>query len=588
MSQTLWQQWTTEIAQHISLALGETVEVGEVVVPPDNKLGDFAVACFKYAKGKGTNPAALAKEIVGKLETMKVEGMTFVAAGPYVNILLDANLVLADVVERVGEQGQAFGMHEPTGESPILVEYANPNTHKEIHLGHLRNFLTGRAFVSVLKAAGKKVVPVSFVNDQGANVAKTLWWMLKMVHVPISENIESDVPKILTQTEPTGRALGRLYTEATRAEEADPDAAREISFVQSMLEAHNSGYERLWLETRNWCLTELDELFRQLDIHIEKQYLESACIDRAQEVVDELIKKGIARESQGAYIVDLEEKKLGVMLVRKSDGNLLYASKDLALAEQKVADYPGCTTYYSVVDVRQSLYFKQLAEVLRQLGYTPSFQALTYGLLTLPDGAMSSRKGNIVTFQDLQEDVVQYAQEEVAVRHSDWDANRVKNAALDLALGGITFSVLKQDPDKTLVFDKQQALSFEGATGPYCQYAVTRLNAILRKAMEAEGRRQEAGGEEDTGAIHSAQKALALTMAQLPEKVSLAAKELRPSVVAQWCLEMAQAVSAFYRDVPVLSSTTHKRKERLELVKAAKTALSNGLRLLGIPTPEEM
>jgi arginyl-tRNA synthetase len=331
-------------------------------------------------------------------------------------------LVVPEAVKRVEEEGEAFGMHEPTEESPILIEYANPNTHKEIHLGHLRNFLTGRAFVSVLKAAGKQVVPVSFVNDQGANVAKTLWWILKKNSVPLVEDIEPYLSAILKQVEHTGRELGRLYSEATKAEEQDVEAATGISFVQSMLEAHNPGYEQLWMETRNWCLAELNDIFRQLDIQVEKQYLESECIDRAQEVVEELIKKGIVRESQGAYIVDLEDKKLGVMLVRKSDGNLLYASKDLALAEKKVVDYPACNTYYSVVDVRQSLYFKQLAEVLRQLGYTPSFQALTYEILRLPEGAMSSRKGNIVTFQDLQEDVFVYAKQEVVSRHSEWDA----------------------------------------------------------------------------------------------------------------------------------------------------------------------
>jgi arginyl-tRNA synthetase len=145
--------------------------------------------------------------------------------------------------------------------------------------------------------------------------------------------------------------------------------------------------------------------------------------------------------------------------------------------------------------------------------------------------------------------------------------------------------MLKQDNDKVFTFDMEQALSFEGATGPYCQYAVTRLASILRK--DAEGKQVEAA-QEDAALVDAAQKALALKIAQLPEKVSLAAKELRPSVIAQWCLEMAQAVSAFYRDVSVLSAEGESRKVRLALVESAKIALSNGLHLLGIPTPEEM
>lgn len=605
MSQTLWQQWTSEIAAHVSTALGDEVAASEIVIPPDMKLGDFAFGCFKHAKKQETHPAALATHLAETL-AKKASDLTFTAAGPYLNICLNAQEVIAQTVARVQKEAEQFGKFAPkSGQGQILVEYANPNTHKEIHIGHLRNFITGRVFVSLLQAAGESVVPVSYVNDLGANVAKTLWWMVREAKLDIRalelERVNALCAKISAEQK-TGRYLGQLYTEATRFAEEQPDTAEDISYVQSQLEAHQPAYEELWRMTRDWCIDELRFIFKELDIQVEKMYLESNLIDRAQEVVDELEEKKVAVRSEGALIVNLEEEKLGVVLIRKSDGNLLYASKDLALAEDKMRDYPDLAKAYFVVDQRQNLYFRQLGRVLQLLGYNIPFEALCYELVTLKDGAMSSRKGNVVTYQGLRDAILAYAKEEIQKRHEHIDEQEKNKRAWDLALGGMIFAMLKQDPDKIFTFDMEQALAFEGATGPYCQYAVTRLASILRKAEGAnppnppyQGGNGDsplirgAGGIlEDEHAVAFAQKALALMIAQLPEKVSLAAKELRPSVIAQWCLDMAQSVNAFYRDVPVLSARGSLRDERLALVASAKTALSNGLHLLGIPTPEEM
>ncbi len=589
MAQTLWQTWTSEVAACLSEALGATVMASEITIPPDTRLGDFSFACFKQAKIRKMSSTEVAKELVKQLQTMNVEGMTFVAAGPYVNVGLRLRDVMSQTIHVVREQGDQFGTS--TGEPShgrILIEYANPNTHKEVHIGHLRNFITGRAFVSLLRAVGKPVVPVSYVNDLGANVAKTLWWMLHEARLDLRSfelaHAEAFCAAFSIEQK-TGRYLGQLYTEATRFLEEQPDLEADISYVQSQLEAHHAAYEFLWRTTRDWCIDELRSIFQELDVQVEKMYFESDLIDRAQEVVNELEQKKVAVRSQGALVVDLEQEKLGVMLIRKTDGNLLYASKDLALAEEKLRDYPDLTRGYAVVDQRQNLYFRQLGRVLQLLGHKQLFEALCYELVTLKDGAMSSRKGNIVTYQGLRDGVLAYAEEEIRKRHEHIQGTELAKRAWDLALGGIIFAMLKQDPDRIFTFDMEQALSFEGATGPYCQYAVTRLASILRKGTE--GRRVEMG-EENVAIIEAAQKDLVLKIAQLPEKVALAAKELRPSVMAQWCLEMAQAVSAFYRDVPVLSAQGSARYERLALVQTAKTALSNGLRLLGIPTPEEM
>lgn len=588
MSQTLWQQWTATIAQYISQALGEPVDSSEVVVPPDTKLGDFAVACFKYAKTKGMNPTALAKEIVEKLQATKVEGMTFVAAGPYVNVCLESALVTQQVIGEIDRQKERYGSVSDQIGQTILLEYAQLNTHKEAHVGHLRNIVIGVALDKILSASCAKVVPVTYHGDVGAHVAKCLWWLIRFKTGQSTILSLDEAKQILagfSETEKTAAYLGSLYTQSSRELETHPEWKDEVSTLQRSLESGDPALHHLWSVTRSWCLDELNTIFTRLGVNNHRQYLESEVVGRGQEIVDELLEKGVATESQGAMVVDLEEMKLGVFLVRKSDGTSLYATKDLALAELKLKEYPQASRSLLLVDNRQALYFKQLFETLRRMGLVPIPEFIGYEFVTLKSGAMSSREGNIVTYQRFEEEVITFALEEVSHRHEDWSSDKQKEVAWALAVGGMKFGMLRQDSDKVFIFDMEQALSFEGATGPYCQYAVTRLNAILRKA---EARATVEAGEEDAQTIGVAQKCLALTMAQLPEKVALAAKELRPSVVAQWCLEMAQAVSAFYRDVPVLSAAQDQRTERLALVEAAKTALSNGLHLLGIPTPEEM
>lgn len=588
MMQTLWQQWTSEIAKQVSQVLGETVDASEVVVPPDTKLGDFAVACFKYAKMKGTNPAALAKELVEKLQASRVEGMSFVAAGPYVNVLLDASAAVKRVVTEVSASGAAFGSVAVGEARQILLEGSNPNTHKEIHVGHLRHLIFGVALHRLLKANGYRVVSMGYHGDVGAHVAKCLWFLVRERQGNVKAFSVERAEQLLASfsaAEQSSAYMGSVYTQSSRALEEQPDAKDEVSFVQQQLESHDAAWERLWMVTRDWCLAEMNAIFTRLGLQLDRQYLESEVVDRGQQIVDDLLANGVAKESQGAIIVDLEEVKLGVFLVRKSDGTSLYATKDLALAELKLKEYPDAHRSLILVDNRQMLYFKQLFETLRRIGVTPVPEFIGYEFVTLKSGAMSSREGNIVTYQSFEEEVKAFALREVQERHADWSVEKQKEVAWALALGGMKFGMLRQDSDKVFTFDLEQALSFEGATGPYCQYAITRLNSIIKKA---EAGTSVEGGDEEVAVVERAQKTLVLKIAQLPEKVAQAAKELRPSVMAQWCLEMAQEVSAFYRDVPVLSAVGAVREQRLALVKAAQTALSNGLELLGIPTPEEM
>ncbi|MFA5935938.1 MAG: arginine--tRNA ligase [Patescibacteria group bacterium] len=609
-----WDAILKNVAHVLSDAAKVEIDVRDLVTPPDDKLGDLAFGCFKLAKAKGKSPADIAKEIAAAVGTGDHSIASATAAGPYVNITLQTGDLIDRVVKDV-EAMENFGAVEDGTGKHVMLEYAQPNTHKEIHVGHFRNLILGSSLALILKSASWDTVTASYHGDVGAHVAKCLWLFVRKgashakvaapkkkkkdpVVAPVSpdvlaeetlknltENAVADMLKAVSKEDKTGKYLGALYAEASKVLEENPDWKTEVSEVQKKLEAGDKAWSTLWQETRRWSLVEIDRIFQELGVAIDRKYLESEVVNEGQKIVDELIKKGIARESQGAIIVDLEEQKLGVFLIRKSDGTSLYATKDLALAKLKLKEYPKLDRSLMLVDNRQSLYFKQLFATLKLMGLTQSMEFVGYEFVTLKSGAMSSREGNIVTLQDFRDEVLAYATKTTQERHADWTDGKVAHTAWCLTMGGIKFGMLRQDSDKIYVFDVQQALAFDGATGPYVQYAATRLGSILRKAV---GNPFSGGKTTLTALTEPSEKRLALTIAAFPGVVRRAAAELRPAFVAQWCLDMATRSNEFYRDVKVLESAPEQKAARLRLVAASRTVLERGLSFLGIPVPEEM
>ncbi|HVM90900.1 MAG TPA: arginine--tRNA ligase [Verrucomicrobiae bacterium] len=572
---TSWQYWTGDLAKRLTAVLGGgDISAEDFIVPPDRKLGDFAFGCFKLAKAMGKSPADIAKEIASRIDLDQSEYTSAIAAGPYVNFTLNTGDAVHRVVREIEISGESYGRSH--GKPELLLEYAQPNTHKEIHVGHLRAMVVGQSLVNVLEADGWNVVPMSYHGDVGAHVAKCLWW--------IEKNGGIDA---LTPDRRNGEYLGKMYTEASKQLEAHPEYKDEVSEVQRKLESHDPQLEKLWQETRRWSLDEMAKIFDELGVRIKRQYLESEVVDRGQQMVDELLKKGVAKESQGAIVVDLEDKKLGIFLIRKSDGTSLYATKDLALAELKFKEYPKADRSLIVVDNRQAFYFKQLFETLNMMGIGKPQEFVGFEYVTLKSGAMSSREGNIVTYESFRDEVLKYATDEVVKRHAEhgWNDGKIDHTAWCIAMAGMKFGMLKQDNDKLYTFDLEQALSFEGDTGPYCQYAATRLASILRKAGQPKFGQPESLTR---GYDRMSEKMLVMALAQFPAKVAQAAAELRPSILAQWCIEAAQRVSEFYHEVQVLESEGDLREGRLRLVAAARSVIVSGLGLLSIPVPDEM
>ncbi len=570
---TAWEKILDEIADAVAKAADFEVVRDDVVTPPKEELGDLAFPCFKLSQEWKKAPGEIAVALAGKLKMMGCEWIKDVSAdGPYVNISLHAGRLAEAVLDDVESQGADFGKSDIGKGRSLMLEYAQPNTHKEIHIGHLRNLVLGVALQRLLEASGWKVVASSYHGDVGAHVAKCLWLLQ-----------EEGGLDVIPESYRTGKTLGDLYARASALLEEKPEMKSAVSAVQQKLESGDPELTALWEETVSWSLQEMDQIFHELDVEIERRYLESEVVHDGQSIVDELLEKNVAKESEGAVIVDLEEKELGVLVIRKSDGTSLYATKDLALAKLKFNEYPDLARSLHVVDTRQGFYFSQLFEVFRQMGFKAPMEFIGYDFVTLKSGAMSSRKGNIVRYQDFRDDMLEHVRKETVARHPDWEAGRLEDTARAILLAGVKFGMLKQARDKVYTFDPHTALSFDGETGPYVQYAATRLASILRKA-EWDGSLSGDARLLD----QDAEKRLVMTIAAFPDAVRTAGEDLEPARLAQWCVSMAQHVSAFYRDVKVLDARPDERKARLRLVAAAERALLSGLYLLGIPAPKEM
>lgn len=559
-----------EAVKSLKKAIGKTFTVTPDMIRPAPKkeLGDIAFPCFEFAKGQKRNPAEIATELAAKIgPSTLIEKIE--AQGPYVNFYF-ANVPFAKrVLKEIGLSKDKYGASTSGKGKRILIEGAQPNTHKEFHVGHVRNAALSQSVVNVFKANGYDVTFAAYIGDIGAHVAKALWGMKKF-H-------EKD------EFSPENRAarLGEIYAEATAYLEKHPKVKEEIDEVQRKLEANEEPWQSLWKQTREWSLDAFRKIFDELHVRPDVWYYESDVEEKGKELVKKMLTDGIAKKSEGATIVDLESEKLGAFLILKSDGSSLYATKDLALAFEKQKHYSPDRQMF-VVDVRQSLYFKQLFATLRRMGFTGGLTHLAYDMVTLPGGAMSSRKGNVITFEELRDAMTARLKEETKKRREDWSEEKIDHVARTLTIACIQFTMLKQDPESIITFDMEEAMSFDGFTAPYILYTIARINSIKRQTKIKPKQQPEK-------LTHPAEQALVRQLAEFPFVVQHAGVSFQVSTVATWAFETSQLFAEYYHQVRVLDEEhTDAIPARLQLCQSVAASLKNAMALLGIETLEEM
>jgi arginyl-tRNA synthetase len=560
-----------EVVNLLKAALGKSYSpsADELETPPDSHMGDLAFPCFTLAKGLRRPPHEIAVEVVSRIEPKGVV-REVEARGPYINFYFDVGHFADRVLAEIAEQAEIYGTSTVGKGRTIVVEYAQPNTHKEIHVGHVRNFCLGHAVVNTRKAIGEDVIPVCYIGDLGMQVAKCLWGMKKFHD-----------REAVTKTMRTN-LLGRAYAEAERALAAEPGLKEQVATLYKDLELGQGPFVSLWKRTRAWSMDEMRTVFKEWSLPIDAWHFESELMPAAHRIIRDLVKKGIAVKSDGALIVDLTSENLGVNLLVRSDGTLLYNAKDLALAFKKEAAYHPDRSVY-IVDARQSLALQQLFATLKRMGVKKELEHLAYEFVTLKEGAMSSRKGNIIRYQDFRDAMLMLARTETRARHGDWSEKKVEKVARAIAFAAMRFGMLRQDPAKKIIFDMDEAMSFDGFTGPYLLYTLARMKSIQRKAKRRKADRQ--------GALLSepSERSLVSLLALYPCIVSTAGQDYRVDRLAQYLFDLSKSFSTFYDEVPVLKADKPELVgARLALVSAATQVLENGLALLGMPSITEM
>lgn len=546
---------------------------------PSIQMGHLAFGCFPLAKICRKGPPQIAAELA---EAISKDDLIAEAkpVGPYLNFFFHFQSFGKQMIEPI-LKGSAFEIPLTENTPKTMVEYSQPNTHKELHVGHMRNLCLGDAVVRLFRYAGYDVIRATFPGDVGTHVAKCLWYMKYHNQEPIPQTGK-------------GEWLGRMYSKGSILLEDEKgtekeDANREkLTEILRQLEKKEGEFFELWKETRQWSIDLMKSVYEWAGVEFDHWYWESDVDSDSVQLIQKYYEEGLFVKDQGAIGMDLNSENLGFCLLIKSDGNGLYATKDIELARRKFEDHQIQKSIY-VVDVRQALHFKQVFRVLEKMGFEDAKNCfhLKYEFVELPDGPMSSRKGNIIPLTDL----IHQLQEEVKTMYleryrGDWSDAEIENTADQVAQGAIKFGMTRIDNNRKIVFDMKEWLKIDGESGPYVQYVYARIRSLYRKMGYSETDLYTVDWSLLTEEI---EQSVALKVSQFNAVVLSAAEEMRPSTLCSYLFDLGKLFNSFYQSCPVGAAPSEElKKARMALAQSVAETLKKGLGLLGIPAPEKM
>lgn len=542
----------------------------------------FQVAAEEARSGKQVNVPARAQEIAELVATHLGEPGDFSrveAVKGYLNLYYSAPKFAQRVVENVLAEGLQYGKGTPKDQR-VMVEFSQPNTHKAMHVGHLRSMMVGAAVANILEFAGFQVVRANYLGDFGRDVMKWIWNYRK-------HHMGEQPDEHIT------RWMGEMYAESTRNLESDPDGEAELQQLFERWDAGDPEIVALWQKTRQWSVDGFNQIYEWMSIEFDCVYCESEMEKPAKEYVADLIERNIAIDErpEGPVIVKLDEllgldkETYRTLVLLRSDSSSLYGAWDLTLAQKKFQDYELDKSIY-VVDVRQSLHFKQVFKTLEIAGFDEIEKAyhLPFEVINLPGNVtMKSREGMVVLLEDFLREAQQRAREIVEEKNPELAEEPKNEVARAVAIGAIKYSMLARENTSIATFDWESALDFNGQAAPYIQYAHVRCSSILR--------RLDGPIPENVIPQHEltpSEIELIEQISRLPEEVQRAAREYKTLHVTNLAYELARAFNNFYNECPVLQAEPAVRDARINLVVAARHALANSLNLLGITAPEMM
>ncbi|MDR1410740.1 MAG: arginine--tRNA ligase [Spirochaetaceae bacterium] len=587
--------------------LGGTVEPAQLAaeIPPQSEFGDLGFPMFGFAKLLRKGPPQIAAMVADVLaaqdssgadlpaEAEKARG-TYGAKGPYLNVFLDRAAAASSILaEALGSP--VFGRPGTLAGSRIMVEFSSPNTNKPLHLGHLRNDVLGESVSRILAACGAEVRKVCIINDRGIHICKSM--LAYSEHgkgrTPESEGVKSDrfvgdwYVRFSRDLKEEAEALSREKgLDKKEAEAQAPCQARARELLRKW-EAGDSETVKLWELMNNWAVKGMKETYARTGVSFDKYYFESRTYLLGKDEVLKGLEKGIFyRAEDGAVMADLSAEKLDQKALLRKDGTSIYITQDIGTAIYRHRDWPFDRLVF-VVGSEQQYHFQVLFSILKKLGFdwAGNLYHLSYGMVNLPEGRMKSREGTVVDADDLIDSLRDDALAEIREKEREEAVGAPADVAEKVALGALHYYLLQASPQKDMLFDPKESLSFTGNTGPYLQYMGARICALLRKAPEA-----PAGEGPDYALLSGdAEWELLKAVAAYPGAVAESAAAMDPSCLAAYLYGLSRSFSRFYHDCPILGADSPElARSRLALSRAVERVLRDALRLVCIPFLETM
>lgn len=536
-----------------------------IEIPPNPNLGDYSFPCFILSKKHKKSPDQIAENLRKKIKLPK-ELEQIQALGPYLNFFINKKIFTEKIVKEILNKKDNYGKSNQKKQK-VMIEFSQANTHKAFHIGHIRGTSLGESLARVSEFHGDKVIRTNYQGDTGMHVAKWVW-CYKKYHS--KEKIQKDESWIAS-----------IYVDAIKKLAKNEKLQEEVNEINKKLEERkDKELIKLWKKTREFSLDSLEKIYSELNTHFDNYFFESEVEQKGKKISNELLKKGIAKKSQGAVIINLEKYGLGVWVLLRSDGTALYSAKDLALVKEKFKKLKIEKNIY-VVGNEQDMHIKQLFKTLELMKFKQADKCrhISYGMVRLPEGKMSSRTGDNILYSEFIKEITNYAKDKIKERTPKISKQELEKRALMISIAAIKYSMLKQHSNKNIIFKKEDALNFEGDTGPYLQYSYARASSILRKAKTKPGRFK-------IKELKPKEIELTKKLSQFPEIVLSSYNNLNPSHIANYSYQLAKTFNEFYHECPVINNDNE--KFRLALVQSFRYTLKNSLNLLGIDVLEKM
>lgn len=584
----------SRVKQDFLLALEESGVEKEVVATieikpsPAGVEGDFGFHCGALAKIYRKNPAVIAQELADKMP--RSEGdviLEYVAVGPYLNVKLNYEQFASVVRDDIFDLGTDYGKEKIGVGQRIVIDMSSPNIAKRMSVGHLRSTIIGDSLARIYKHLGFEVIKDNHLGDWGTQFghllrAIELWGD---EHV-IAQNPIEELQKLYVRISDAGEKGSELY-QGLSPEEAEAKAEAVKNEGREWFKRLEQGDENariLWQQIVTWSLQEFQKMYDVLGVDFDWSRGESYYENMLPDTINKVKESGVASESKGAIVVDMEDANLGVAIVQKSDGATLYLTREIATGIHR-NDVEAATGMIYVVGEDQKFYFQQFFEILRRMGYpiAENSKHVYFGMISLPEGKMSTRKGRVILLEDVVEEAFDRTRKLVEERtHVKTDEEK-ENLVRQVAVGALKWNDLMADPRRSIVFDWDSMLTMEGNSAPYVQYTYARAVSLLENVDLL------SLSNVDITPEHESEKVLIKLVAEFPEAVREAAEANNPAKIAGHVYELAKNFNIFYSNVSVLRAESNEKKEsRLAICACTAQTIQIGLDLLGIEAPNRM